>query len=74
MERCKNVQKSNEYWFGEVEFIRRTLEDFIFGNIIIDKNYLEQIPKKVIQCINENKREDAEVIMSNHYYKLIRNS
>ena len=66
MERCKNVQKSNEYWFGEVEFIRRTLEDFIFGNIIIDKNYLE--------CINENKREDAEVIMSNHYYKLIRNS
>lgn len=65
------VHSGRGYWFWEVEFIRRTLQDFIFGNIRIDKNYLVQIPEKVMQCIKEDERADAKVIMSNCYYELI---
>ena len=48
-----------------------TLQDFILGNITIDKKYLAEIPKKVIQCIKEEERTDAKVIMSRYYYKLL---
>jgi len=58
------------YWFWEVEFVRMTLQDFILDNIIIDKEYLKQIPQKILQCIKEKERLDAEVIMSKRYYQL----
>lgn len=66
------VHSGRGYWVWEVEFIRRILQDFIFANIRIDKNYLVQIPEKVMQCIKEDERSNAKVIMARHYYELIR--
>ena len=59
------------YWFWEVEFIRLTLQDFIFGNIEIDKEYLRQIPERILQYVKEEEREDAEVIMTKRYHELL---
>lgn len=59
------------YWFWEVEFVRMTLQDFIFGNIEIDKEYLKLVPEKILQCIKEEERSDAEVILSERYYQLL---
>lgn len=61
------------YWFWEVEFVRMALQDFIFDNIEIDKEYLKLVPEKILQCIKEEERSDAEVIMSKRYYQLIKN-
>lgn len=59
------------YWFWEVEFVRLTLQDFIFGNIEIDKGYLRQIREKILQYIKEDERNDVEVIMTKGYHELI---
>lgn len=59
------------YWFWEVEFVRLALQDFIFDEIDINKEYLKQIPSKILQCVKEEERSDAEVIMSRQYYQLI---
>lgn len=59
------------HWFWEVEFVRMTLQDFIFDNIVIDKEYLKLIPGKILQHIKEEERADAKVIMSKRYYRLI---
>lgn len=65
------VHSGNGYWFWEVEFVRTALQDFILGNIVIEKAYLEQIPDKILQCVREEEREEAEVIMAKKYYQLI---
>lgn len=57
------VHSGRGYWFWEVEFIRCTLQDFIWGDIRIEDNYLIKIPEKVIQCIKEDERDDVKVIM-----------
>lgn len=65
------VHSGRGYWFWEVEFVRMTLQDFIFNNIEIDKEYLKLVPEKILQYIKEEERADATVIMSNRYYDLI---
>lgn len=65
------VHSGTGYWFWEVEFVRIVLQDFIFGNIRIDKNYLAQIPERVMQCVKADERPDAKVIMSKRYYELL---
>ena len=60
------------YWFWEVEFVRMALQDFIFGTIKIDKEYLKLVPEKILQCVKEEERLNAEVIMSEKYYQLIK--
>lgn len=66
------VHSGNGYWFWEVEFVRSTLMDFIFGYIEIDKSYLKLIPEKILQCVKEDEREYAKVVMSPQYYQLIK--
>lgn len=65
------VHSGNGYWFWEVEFVRITLQDFILDDIEIDKKYLQEIPGKVLECIKDEERIDAKVIMSKRYYDLI---
>lgn len=60
------VHSGTGYWFWEVEFVRRTIQNFILDPIEIDKDYLEIIPKKVLECVKEDEREDAKLIMSKH--------
>ena len=60
------VHSGTGYWFWEVEFVRRTLQDFILNPIEIDNDYWEMIPTKVLEFVKEEEREDAKVIMSNH--------
>lgn len=64
------IHSGDGYWFWEVEFIRITLQDFILGKIKIDKDYLKLVPEKILQCIKEEERSEAEVIMLNRYYQL----
>lgn len=59
------------YWFWEVELVRIALQDFMYYNIEFDLDYLKLIPEKILQCIKEEERLDAEVIMSKQYYHLI---
>ncbi len=65
------VHSGNGYWFWKVEFVRIALQDFILNNIVIENAYLKQIPNKILQCVKEEEREDAEVIMTKKYYQLI---
>lgn len=44
-----------------VEFVRMTLQEFIFCNIEIDKEYLKLILGKIMQCVKPDERLDAEV-------------
>ena len=60
------VHSGTGYWFWEVEFVRRTLQDFILEPIEIDKDYWETIPTKVLELVKEDERGDTKVIMSKH--------
>lgn len=66
------VHSGNGYWFWEVEFVRIALLKFIFDEIVIEKAYLEQIPNKVLECVRESERLDAEVVMMDRYHKMVR--
>ncbi len=66
------IHSGQGYWFWEVEFVRFVLQDFIFGEVIIDREYLEMIPEKVLQFIKEEERPDTEVKMSERYRNNIR--
>lgn len=56
------IHSGHVYWFWEVEFIRKVLQDFIFNDIEIEEEYLKQIPEKILMCIKDEERPYAEVI------------
>lgn len=65
------IHSGNGYWFWEIEFVRLALQDFIFNDIVIENEYLKQIPNKVLQCVKKEERSDAEVIMAKRYYEIL---
>lgn len=67
------VHSGQGYWFWEVEFVRTILNDFIFSNIVIENTYLKEIPNKIKQCIKEDERGNADIIMTKRYYDLLGN-
>lgn len=61
------IHSGHGYWSWEVEFVRLVLQDFIFGEVKIDSEYLKMIPEKVLQFVKKEERLDTEVIMSDRY-------
>lgn len=66
------VHTGRSYYQWQTEYFWEVLSSFIFDEVLIDRDYMLEIPQKAIEIVKEEKRDDCEVIMSADYIRKYR--
>ncbi|MBR5088091.1 MAG: hypothetical protein IK093_01545 [Ruminiclostridium sp.] len=68
------IHSGRTYWAWEVEFLRRSIESYIFSSLIIKKDCLSSLSDIIIKVIDKKKQSDVEIVLNNHYKQMIVNN
>ncbi len=66
------VHTGRSYYQWQTEYFWEVISSFIFDEVSIDREYMLEIPQKVVGIVKEEKRDDCEVIMSAEYVRKYR--
>jgi len=61
------VHTGRSYYQWQTEYFWEVISSFIIDEVSIDRDYMLEIPQRVIEFVKEEKRDDCEVIMSAEY-------